>query len=357
MDRQRAHTGRLGHPTTLAVCVVLAAACSPTASPTPTESQEAAATSQPGGSPSALASPEASRAVEPSERPIDHATLTGRIAFSAGAPNAEDVYIVSADGSGVDRVTSEPAAEFDPSWAPDGTRVAYRHQTDVDWNATEIYVSGIDGTDAHDISHNEGPPDWGPTWSPDGSTIGWNTVRSSASGFRLGLADPSGDGFRLVDPGIWVEYPAWSPDGTKIAFMSQTPEGTENYEIFVMNADGTHPMRLTDSAGADGWPTWSPDGTKIGFASVRDDCSFSSAPDCLSTGDIGPFHTLWVMNDDGSDQRRVSRRFVQIPDWSPDGAYLVFGTRSGLGIVSSDGAGYAELPLGLTNPNFPDWLE
>lgn len=357
MDRQPAHTGRSRHPTTLAVFVVLAVACSPTASLTPTESQEAAATSQPGGPPSALASPDASRAVEPSEQPIDHATLTGRIAFSAGAPNAEDVYIVSADGSGVDRVTSGPAAEFDPSWAPDGARVAYRHQTEADWNATEIFVSGIDGMGAHDISNNDGPPDWGPTWSPDGSTIGWNTVRSSASGFRLGLADPSGAGFRLVDPGIWVEYPAWSPDGTKIAFMSQTPEGTENYEIFVMNADGTAPVRLTDSAGPDGWPTWSPDGTKIAFASVRDDCSYSSASDCLSTGDLGPFHTLWVMNGDGSDAHRVSRRFVQIPDWSPDGAYLVFGTRSGLGIVSSDGAGYAELSVGLTNPNFPDWLK
>jgi TolB protein len=171
------------------------------------------------------------------------------------------------------------------------------------------------------------------------------------------LADPSGDNFRLIDPEVWVEYPAWSPDGTRIAFMSQTPEGSENYEIFVMNADGTNLVRLTDSAGPDGWPTWSPDGARIAFASVRDDCSFSSASDCLRTGDIGPFHTLYVMNSDGSDQHRLSRRYVQIPDWSPDGGYLVFGTMSGLGILSSDGTAYAELPLGLVNPNFPDWLE
>jgi TolB protein len=139
--------------------------------------------------------------------------------------------------------------------------------------------------------------------------------------------------------------------------MSQTPEGSENYEIFVMNADGTNLVRLTDSAGPDGWPTWSPDGARIAFASVRDDCSFSSASDCLRTGDIGPFHTLYVMNSDGSDQHRLSRRYVQIPDWSPDGGYLVFGTMSGLGILSSEGSAYAELPLGLVNPNFPDWLE
>lgn len=351
------HRVGLGHQIALVLCIVLVAACGPTATAAPKSSQMVSATSRPGASPSSAATRTAAGAIEPSERPSKLSTLTGRIAFSAGAPNAEDVYVVSADGSGVDRVTSEPAAEFDPSWAPDGARVAYRHQTSVDWDTTEIYVSQIDGTGAHNISHNEGPPDWGPTWSPDGSTIGWNTVRSSVSGFRFGLADPSGASFRLVDPGVWVEYPAWSPDGTKIAFMAQTPEGTENYEIFVMDADGTNPLRLTDSRGPDGWPTWSPDGTKIAFTSVRDDCSFSSAPDCLSAGDLGPFHTLWVMNADGSDQHRVSRRFVQIPDWSPDGEYLVFGTRSGLGILSTDGSAYAELALGLTNPNFPDWLK
>jgi Tol biopolymer transport system component len=341
--------------------------CNPTLAPGPTSSQAASATAPPRASTTATAPPPgltpsaarptAAGAVAASERPIELSTITGRIAFSAGAPNAEDVYVVRADGSGLDQVTSEPVAEFDPSLAPDGARVAYRHQADVDSDTTEIYVSAIDGTGSRDISHNEGPPDWGPTWSPDGSTIGWNTIRAGGSGFRLGLADPSGDHFRLVDPGVWVEYPAWSPDGARVAFMAQTPEGSQNYEIYVMNADGTSPMRVTDSPGEDGWPTWSPDGSKIAFASVRDDCSLSSAPDCLSTGDIGPFLTLWVMNVDGSDPHRVSRRFIQIPDWSPDGGYIVFGTRGGLGIVSTDGAAYAELPLGLPEPNFPDWIE
>jgi Tol biopolymer transport system component len=63
---------------------------------------------------------------EVTQGPIDLTGLSGRIAFSARAPNAEDVYIVNADGSGVVKVTSEPFAEFDPSWVADGTRVAYR---------------------------------------------------------------------------------------------------------------------------------------------------------------------------------------------------------------------------------------
>jgi len=291
-----------------------------------------------------------------SESSIDLATLKGRIAFSAGTPGAEGIYIVNADGTGLRRVTTEPAADFDPTWSPDGTRIAYRHQT-AGPSSSEIYVIGADGSNPHDVSHNEGDnADWGPAWSPDGSTIAWNMQRAGPSSpFVLGLVDPDGDHLRTIEPGVWVEYPAWSPDGRRIAMMSQTPEGTENYEVVVMNADGTGPVRLTNSPGPDGWPAWSPGGSLIAFASVRDDCRFSRAPDCLSTGDIGPFYTLWVMNADGGDQHRVSRRFVQIPAWSPDGRYLVFGTRSGLGILSADGSAYAEISLGLTEPSFPDW--
>src|SRR6266540_5996525 len=137
--------------------------------------------------------------------------------------------------------------------------------------------------------------------------------------------------------------------------MSQTPAGSENYEIFVANADGTGVLRLTDSPGSDGWPSWSPDGTQIAFGSVRDDCSHSTAADCLSSGDIGPFYTPWIMQADGSNQHRISRRFVQIPDWSPDGQFLVFGEIGGLGLLSVDGSAYGQISLSLNEPGFPDW--
>jgi hypothetical protein len=54
--------------------------------------------------------------------------------------------------------------------------------------------------------------------------------------------------------------------------MSQTPEGTDNYEIYDTYADGSHPKRLTHAPGPDGFPDWSPDGSKIAFSSERDDC-------------------------------------------------------------------------------------
>lgn len=311
------------------------------------------------GGPSAGSSP--TSAESPTESPDTPTAqgasfqLEGRIAFSAGPPHAEDVYVVDADGSGLTRVTGDPAADFDPSWSPDGKAIAYRHQPGDD-DTTDIYVVGADGTGAHDVSGGDHTADWGPAWSPAGGWIAWNTARETATGFDLGIVRPDGSGLRLVKPGIHVEYPTWSPDGRRIAFMSQVADEGLQYDVFVMDADGSDVRRLTSSPATDGFPSWSPDGTTIAFSSTRDDCALSSAHDCLTTGDIGPFHTLYLMNADGSEQHRVSRRFVQTVDWSPDGRYLVLGDRTGLIIESVDGSLIATIPVDVGTPNFPDWI-
>jgi Tol biopolymer transport system component len=309
-------------------------------------------TSAPGGS-SRTGEPSAARATATGS--IDVSRLKGRIAFSAGPPHAEDVYIVAANGSGLVQLTHDGVSEFDPSWSPDGDRIAYRHQPGDD-DTTEIYVAAADGKAAHDVSGNDNTADWGPAWSTRGDWIAWNTARKARfGGFDLGLVRPDSSRLHLVKPGIHVEYPAWSPDGRRIAFMSQVAAEGLQYDIFVIDADGSHIRRLTTSPATDGFPSWSPDGTTIAFSSTRDACAFSSSPQCLTTGDIGPFHTLYLMNADGSHQRRLSKRFVHTIDWSPNGRYLVFGSRSGLAVVSADGSASANIPLKVGAANFPDW--
>jgi Tol biopolymer transport system component len=303
--------------------------------------------SQPGTTEATAAASEATGAVHLS-------LLRGRIAFSGGPAHAEDVYVINADGSDLARVTSDPAADFDPTWSPGGTQLAYRHQPGDDLT-TDIYLINADGSWARNLTGSGGVADWGPAWSPDGRTIAWNSDRGSPGVFRGYLIKPDGSKARPLGTNVWVEYPAWSADGMKLAFMGQTPVGTENYEIYVVNADGTNLRRLTDAPGPDGWPAWSPNGHRILFSSVRDDCAFFRARHCKTTGDIGPYYTLYVMNADGTHQRRVSDAFAQIADWSPDGRYIVFDGHTGLSVIRPNGSGLTTLPTGVSPSGFPDW--
>jgi Tol biopolymer transport system component len=344
-------TARIGATLALPVlAIVLIASCDglPGGTAVPATSRAPGASTPPGS-----AAARESVGPEPAGR-IDLATLTGRIAFAAGAYPALDLYVVNADGSGFRRLTTGDGAEFDPSWSPDGLRIAYRLQGGGEDSTSDIDVLDLATGQSRNVSGEDDTPDWGPAWSPDGSLIAWNTAANTTVGFDLGLVRPDGTDRRVVRANVWVEYPAWSPDGTRIAFMSQVADEGNQYEVFVMDADGTNVRRLTNNRAGDGWPTWSPDGSLIAFASTRDDCDFA-APPCLSTGDVGPFQTLYTMSPDGTKQRRVSSLFGQIADWSPDGRYLVFESIGGLTVVAADGSAMATIPVPATYPSFPDW--
>jgi Tol biopolymer transport system component len=296
-----------------------------------------ACSERPTSQPSATVSPIASEA--PS-RPL----LSGRVVFSAGAPHAEDVYVVNVDGSGVRKLTTDPAAHFDPAWSPDGSMVAYRHQPGDD-STTEIWLMNADGSNPHALTTND-VADWGPGWTPDGR-VSWNSAVDVAGGFHLWVSNPDGsDQHSLGD--VRIEYPAWSPDGTKVAFMAQEPGASgsnPDYNIFVMNADETDLQRLTDTPGEDGWPAWSPEGTRIVFASARDDTGTM----------LGPMMHLYLMNADGSDQHLLIDAFGQFADWSADGSAIVFSP--GLNLVPPAGTALGRIPLqGVSgDPEFADW--
>src|SRR5262245_62445706 len=344
MARRRARWMRIQ---AFVVMAATAVGCSGAPSPT-SNGSSASARLATASSPPASSSPIDSRVPVVVGDPIDVASLTGRLVFST----EDDIYTANADGSDLLQVTRKKGPEFDPAWAPDGRRIGYRDSRRGINDDDEIYVVNADGSGARNLTKDPGN-DWGPDWSPDGRTIVFNSDRD---GLPMGgfLVDTDGSHLRRIPTDAYVEYPAWSPDGTRIAFMGGT--SASEYDIWVVDVDGTNLIQLTDSPGPDGWPAWSPDGTRIAFSSVRDDCSYSDAPDCRTTGDIGPHHDVWVVNADGSGLARVTPEFGQFMTWSPDGRYLLV-SGFDLYVIRPDGTGRASVELeGLRGGLFPDWI-
>lgn len=127
---------------------------------------------------------------------------------------------------------------------------------------------------------------------------------------------PEPDGLRntaFADSISTSAYPAWSPDGTRIAFQSNR---SGDFEIYVVNTDGTGLTRLTSSDGLDLHPSWSPDSRRIVFASARNGNMFSAA------GTL----QLYAMDADGGNVVRLTSnaRNDYAPEWSPDGSRITF---------------------------------
>jgi hypothetical protein len=159
-----------------------------------------------------------------------------------------------------------------------------------------------------------------PAWSPDGSKIAFGSGRDGS--WDIYVMNDDGSGLtRLTSEVARDEQPAWSPDGTRIAFTSNR-DG--DFEIHVMNADGSGVVQLTDHPAQDGSPAWSPDGTRIAFTSHRDGNS-----------------ELYVMNADGTNTVRLTNFPDDAihPEWSPDGRKILFTrTDGGPYVMNADGS-------------------
>ena len=161
--------------------------------------------------------------------------------------------------------------------------------------------------------------DANPSFSADGSRIVFESSRDGNREIYVMNANGSNQ-IRLTNDPARDELPAFSPDGSKIVFVSDRG-GANNKDIYVMNANGTGPVRLTIFSGTDSRPAFSPDGSKIAFSST-------------ATGD----EEIYVMNADGTNQTRltfVSPAVDTNPTFSPDGTKIAFvSNRDAIGAIT-----------------------
>jgi Tol biopolymer transport system component len=266
----------------------------------------------------------------PSQASADTSTLggadlpsfSGRIAFD----NFEDVWTIDADGTDLTRLTRAPYPEFDSSWSPDGTEIAFRSERSGE---PEIWIMNADGTGRRRLTEGLSP-----AWSPDGSLIAFAGREGALSVIR-----PDGTGLRVLPGTEGGEYPAWSPDGSRIAFNSNL---TGDHVMYIAQADGSKVVDLSDVG--EGWQVdWSPDGRWILFTSHRDH------PD--------NYTDVYVMRPDGSGIRRLTNNLGYTPAWSPDGEHIVFSAPR-LFIIDPDGSDARAFPaLGVGETSLADWTD
>ena len=184
-------------------------------------------------------------------------------------------------------------------------KIAFTSSVDNDGNG-EIYTMEADGSNQTRLTNNPGY-DISPKWSPDGTKIAFVSSRDG-NNYEIYVMNADGSNqTRLTNNPGYDTSPEWSPDGTKIAFVSRR-EGND-YEIYVMNADGSNQTRLTNNPGYEPSPEWSPDGTRIVFY------RFSTV------GTVG----IYVMNADGSNQTQLTNSgYDYSPRWSPDSSRITF---------------------------------
>jgi Tol biopolymer transport system component len=192
----------------------------------------------------------------------------------------------------------------------------------------QIFVIGSNGAGETNITRSPSGND-SPSWSPDGTKIAFSSNRDGNWELYVMNADGSGVTRLTVNRSADDASPVWSPDGSKIAFHTNRDD---NYEIYVMNADGSGQTNLTkESRSEDASPSWAPDGSRIVFASEGD---------------------LYTMRADGSQQARLTsgKTEDQFPAWSPDGTKIALaasvGSKTFIDVINADGTGRTRLTRG-----------
>ena len=283
------------------------------------------------------------------ERPA----ATGLIAFNSCSGASCGIYVIGADGSEKTRLTLVQELERDPTWSPDGTRIAFER-------GGEIYSMNPDGSGQTPLtSRSEAATMYAmnesPAWSPDGTRIAfasaqrsWGEEGPNSKDFDIYLMNADGSTVtRLTYDSVGARgdllasdvSPAWSADGTRIAFISNREQ---RWDLYVMNADGSNQTLLVESVDSNSAPAWSPDGRRLAFVKF-------------------PESDIYVIDTEDSIITPLTEEFSSnfSPAWSPDGTYIAFVSSRDrnfeIYIMNADGSGQTRLTDSPDEDGHPSW--
>jgi TolB protein len=266
----------------------------------------------------------------------DEGVFDTQIAY-AGKPNrrVKEVFVADFDGHGAMQVTRNASINNYPNWSPGANEIAF---TSFKRGRPTLYTIGRGTRGARGVRPSsvilQG------AWSPDGRVLAVAGTLGTGNTEILLIA-PDGSSFtRLTHhPGIDTS-PSWSPDGSKILFVS---DRTGRPQVYVMNRDGSNQKRITFQGAYNVHPVWSPKGDRIAYA-----------------GMVGGHFDLFTMRPDGSDVRQItSSGNNEYPSWAPNGRQIVFQSGRGAGtaiyVINANGSNLRPViraPAGATAPHW-----
>jgi Tol biopolymer transport system component len=214
----------------------------------------------------------------------------------------------------------------------------------------DVFSMDLDGTNQTRLTTNPAYDDQ-PKWSPDSSKIAFISDRDG--NFEIYTMNADGGAQTRITNNLAADgFPAWSPDGTKLAFVRGDLRNPSTFEIYVMDANGNNQTRLTNDSAIDGVPSWSPDGAKIVFmsggSSVFDPNSFE----------------IYAMSAEGNNRIRLTNNSIADgqPSYSPDGTKILFASGDALNpngieiyVMNADGSNRSQLTSNTVTDGFPAW--
>ncbi len=259
----------------------------------------------------------------------------GRIAFAStsGAHGNVQVWIMRADGRGRRPLTAVNQFNEAPALSPNGRKVAFDTITGTEH---DLYVRDVNGMVSTLLASNA----QNPSWSPDSRRIAF----ASSADVWVIRADGTRK-HRLTRSTALEDTPTWSPDRRRLAFV-------RDGRIWIMNANGSAQHVLTKTVdGVDWAPAWAPDGRRVAYESNR------------QTNLTSPTNEIWLINTDGSHQVRLTHNALNDsqPAWSPDSRWLAFASerphpgRNHIWLIRPNGRGLHRADTWQGEEYHPSW--